>query len=256
MLTYKLASTVLIFLAGLAGGLFAIRLERLPGRELATRLANTFAGGVFLGAGLLHLLADAMEQFRIVTPNAGFPIVALLVGLGFLALLLLDKVFFVHDHHAAETFSASGSIYPYVLMIALSLHSIITGTAFGLEDNPVIATAILIAVLAHKSTAAMAMTVSFGRANLPSARRRSLLLLFYCMTPMGVLLGTAVGSALEGPDEALAESIFDGLAAGTFLYVAVVNILTEEFAAPNKRATLFASTAIGFTSMALLAIWN
>lgn len=256
LLAYKLASILLIFAAGVFGSWFAARLERLPGSRLATRVANAFAGGVFLGAGLLHLMADSQDAFREALPHIDFPVVMLLAGLGFLGVLLLDKVCFGQDHHDADAFAADNAVYPIVLMVALSLHSVITGIAFGLEDHVVVAAAILLAVLAHKSTAAMAMAVSFRRANFADTRRRILLFVFCCMTPLGVVIGTTIGSALDGPDEVFIEAIFDGLAAGTFLYVAIVNILSEEFAAPERRATLFAATIMGFAAMAILAIWS
>ncbi|MEK9661902.1 MAG: ZIP family metal transporter, partial [Alphaproteobacteria bacterium] len=247
---------VAIFAAGVIGGWAAGRIEKHSADSTAVHIANAFAGGVFLGAGLLHLMADSEAAFRAAMPHVDFPVVTLLAGLEFLGILLLDKVCFGKNHHDADAFSGHGSVYPFVLMVALSLHSVITGIAFGLEDHAIVATAILIAVLAHKSTAAMAIAVSFGRANLTSARRQALLFVFYWTTPLGVVIGTTIGGAQEGPDEVLTEAVFDGLAGGTFLYVAIINILSEEFSAASRRANLFSSTVVGFLMMAALAIWS
>jgi zinc transporter 1/2/3 len=255
MLTFKLIAAGLIFCAGLAGGVLAARFEASVHRDTITRLANSFAGGVFLGAGLLHMITDAREKFGQALPEVEFPLVALLAGVGFLIILLIDKVVIRFGHHASENFER-GSVYPYVLMLALSVHSVIAGIALGLEDETVLATTILIAVLAHKATAAMALAISFTRGQLEAARQRKLLLLFFTMTPVGVLIGTTGAHFLEGADEALLEGIFDAIAAGTFLYISVVNILSEEFQTEANRIPLYAMTLLGFSCMALLAVWT
>ena len=254
MLVLKLVAAVLIFCAGLAGGLLAIRLGKTSYRETATHLANAFAGGVFLGAGLLHMLTDARAKFDEFWPSLDFPLVALIAGFGFLIMLLLDKVLLRFGHHASENFE-SGRIYPYVLMLALSVHSVIAGVALGLEDEYIVAATIFIAILAHKATASMALAISFVRGKLTAPRRTRLLLLFYLMTPLGLLIGSTGAHFLEGNDEAMIEGIFDATAAGTFLYIAVFNILTEEFQVAGNRFVLFAMTFIGFAFMALLAVW-
>jgi zinc transporter 1/2/3 len=255
MLAFKLVAAGLIFCAGMAGGLLAARMESSAYRESATRLANAFAGGVFLGAGLLHMLTDAGVKFHEFLPDVDFPVVALVAGLGFLLMLLLDKVLLKFGHHASENFE-SGRVYPYVLMLALSVHSVIAGIALGLEDGLIMAITILIAVLAHKATAAMALAISFMRGNLTRSRRNRLLFMFYAMTPIGLLLGTTGAHFLDGTDESMVEGVFDALAAGTFLYIAIVNILSEEFDSGTVRMPLFVMTFLGFACMALLAVWS
>ena len=64
MIEIKLGAAVAVFLAGLVGGLFATRLTQSKSQEALTGLANTFAGGVFLGAALMHMLPDAREKFE------------------------------------------------------------------------------------------------------------------------------------------------------------------------------------------------
>lgn len=251
ILKFGIAGTIL--LAGLLGVLFAAKLEKMKRRETVIRLANTFAGGVFLGAGLLHMFGDAQVKFAQAMPGMEYPVVPLLVGIGFLTILLIDKVLLTVGDEADIP---GGGIYPYVLMLALSVHSIITGVALGLESQMVTMLAILIAVLAHKTTAAMALSLSFGRGDVAAPRRRKLTAIFLMTTPLGVALGTTGGHYLTGTDEALAEGLFDALAAGTFIYVAVVDILMEEINSTPVRLPLFVMTTLGFGLMVLLAVWT
>jgi zinc transporter 1/2/3 len=156
--------------------------------------------------------------------------------------------------NVASGMKSRGSIFPYLLMLTLSVHSIITGIALGLEDHLMSAVAIFLAVMAHKFTAAMALAISFSREAIELKRSRALLGVFYVMTPIGIILGTWWSSLLSGQGEAMIEGIFDALAAGTFIYISVVDILSEEFSANEARWGLFLMTVLGFAVMALVAI--
>jgi solute carrier family 39 (zinc transporter), member 1/2/3 len=248
---FKLIAAFLVLLAGFAGGGFANRFLKGKSSHNSTALANTFAGGVFLGAALLHMLPDAIGNFNIYFEEFNYPLFALATSFGFLVVLLLDKVI----GPALERDKNENAIYPYILMATLSVHSIITGMALGLEDQLISAGAILFAILAHKSTAAIALSVSFTREDVPARRSRNLQRMFYTTTPIGILLGTWWSVSIEGPGEAKFEGIFDALAAGTFLYIAVMDILSEEFAGSTRRLPRYAMTLIGFTIMAIVAIW-
>jgi zinc transporter 1/2/3 len=243
----KCVAAVLVFLAGVAGGAFARQLGKSESGKWAARLANAFAGGVFLGAALMHMLPDARNNLESVFPDMEYPYYTLVAAVGFLLVLLLDK-------GVTLPRSNSGSVYPYLLALVLSVHSVITGIALGLESSLIGATAILIAVLAHKSTAAMALGISFNRERIDTQLSRNLLWMFYTTTPIGILLGTWWSVFLEGRTAILTEALFDALAAGTFLYIAVVDILVEELKGSHLRR-LFLPTLLGFTVMAVIAVW-
>jgi len=249
---FKLVAAVLVLLAGIAGGMFASRLSHWRGSALLASLANTFAGGVFLGAAFLHMLPDSIENFSAFVSEDGYPIFALVGSLGFLAVLLVDKVVMPSG---GQGLTRKGSIYPYILMATLSVHSIITGLALGLEQARAGIIAILIAVLAHKSTAAMALAISFDHEHVDKSRMRRLLAVFYTMTPIGILAGTWFATLLTGEVLVRFEAVFDALAAGTFFYIAVMDILSEEFQDSSGRWPRFAMAIAGFAVMALLAVW-
>ena len=72
--------------------------------------------------------------------------------------------------------------------------------------------------------------------------------------PAGVLLGGVMGDFLG--DDSPAEAWFKAIAAGTFLYIATLDIVREEFFPGGSRRVirLVAATA-GAGIMALVAIW-
>lgn len=153
---------------------------------------------------------------------------------------------------------ASGGklLYPYVLLLVLSVHSVITGIALGTETRIVQASVILIAVLAHKGTAAFALGVSMLRTGMERRRFTRMIFLFSSTTPLGIILGIGVISLVTGRAAQGFEALFDALAAGTFLYVAVVDIIEEEFSKSHNQWIKFGLVAAGLGMMALVAIWT
>ncbi len=92
MTEFKLVAALVVLFAGVGGGVFARRLLGGKARHDVAALADTFAGGVFLGAAFLHLLPDAIGNFNIWFKDFDYPLFALAASGGFLTVLLLDKV--------------------------------------------------------------------------------------------------------------------------------------------------------------------
>src|SRR5262249_12620383 len=131
-------------------------------------------------------------------------------------------------HRAGESASAA-----YAILTALSIHSLLEGLALGAQRELGSALVIFAAILAHKSMEGFALGVSLARsAAVP--RAGALLALFAVATPVGIVAGATVG-ALQGPVSLACEATFLSLAAGTFAYVATLDILREEFHEPGGR---------------------
>lgn len=256
---FKIVALIAIFVTGVLGGLLARVMSAGKNSELVFALGNAFAGGVFLGAGIIHMLPDAREGFAALMGNVDYPWFAVTCALGFLFILFLEKVCFPHDHDEGPVSVAAGPkklLYPYVLLLILSIHSIITGVALGTESRIIQAVVIMIAVLAHKGTAAFALGVSMLRTGIERGRFTRTIILFSTTTPLGIILGLAVMSLVTGRAAQAFEALFDALAAGTFLYVAVVDIIGEEFAGHHNQWLKFALVALGLGLMAVVAIWT
>jgi zinc transporter 1/2/3 len=258
ILLFKALAFVFIFLVGIAGGLCSRWLSGAKHSELLFSLGNAFAGGVFLGAGLLHMLPDAQEGFKNLIPESDYPWFALVCCGGFL--LFLEKVLMHHEHsqqvEPTPKETATLSPYPYVLLVVLSVHSIITGIALGTEGRISQASVILLAVLAHKGTASFSLGISLFRANVPCGRIYRMIALFALMTPLGILLGVGCMHLMDGWMERAFEAGFDALAAGTFLYVALLDIVDDEFSRRHHLALKFGLVILGLAVMAVVAIWT
>ena len=100
-----------------------------------------------------------------------------------------------------------------------------------------------------------ALGVSLARSPIAQTLRFGLLAVFAGATPLGILLGTALGQNLEGDLRLGFEAAFLSLAAGTFVYVALLDILRDELLEPGNRRSLFGLVILGAGLMGLLAIW-
>lgn len=244
LLTIKLLAVVLIFCVGIFGGMLARRLAHAPQADLWLARGNCFAGGVFLGAGLIHLLPDSAADFSAALPKIDYPLASLCAALAVAGMLMLDEVSAHGGASAAHEHAADGSPGNkqqggWVLFLMLSVHSIITGVSLGLEPDGLAAATLLVAILAHKGTAAFALSVQLIAGGVSRLLRP--LILFSLMTPAGILLGSLLNQWLSGSAGVLFEAVFDALAAGTFLFVAVFEILSQAF----QRDTVCDAQAIG-----------
>lgn len=249
----KLFSAFLIIAATLLGTVLANRSAAHGQRGNLFALGNTFAAGVFLGAALIHMLPDASDEFAAAV-HTEFPLAGFFASVGFLLILGIEKGVL----KGTEAFAADETdrnLYPYILVIVLSIHAFIAGVALGTESRLGQILIILVAVLAHKSSAAFALTVSMITAQIDPNRRRRLIWLFTFMTPAGIAAGIVIALPFDSTSSRLLIALFDALVAGTFLYIAIMEIMNRSFSDHCSTGLKLLSALCGVLLMALLAVW-
>jgi zinc transporter 1/2/3 len=271
MVELKVILSVAVFITGIFGVLspWALRSGRAGDRFMIW--GDTFAGGVLGGAGLVHLLSSGADGFRTLAPGLVYPLAFVLAGAGFMLILLIEAVIAADpdpgnsplhcgsrgaSHEIGpEIHSAGWRPESFILLLVLSVHSIILGLALGAQKSMTGAVAIFIAIIAHKAMAGFALGVSYRRAGtslkgtLPGAA------FFSSMTPLGILTGTGIYALISPGGRELFEAIFNSLGAGTFLYIATLDIIRTEFELPGDNWQKWLLAAGGFGIMAALAIW-
>lgn len=252
VLLFKLTATTVIFATGLLFGQLPMRFD-MSRRGLQSMIyADAFSAGIFFGAALLHMLPDAHDNFTALGRLPDFPFAALGCGLGFVLLMAIEKGF-ASRHVLAH---GNRNITPMLLVVILSIHSIIAGASFGLETTLMASLAIFIAIIAHKGAAAFALGSSLRDGGITGRAHLRLIILFAIMTPLGIGMGSLFGRLLSGADARTFEALFDALAAGTFLYVGIMDILAGLFHKPGSAWQKVALVLSGFMLMALVAIWT
>lgn len=250
---FKLLAAVLIFVAALMGAILAKRWSRQDEAGPSLSVANCFAGGVFLAAGLIHVLPDAQGQLASVFPAMDYPLFGLLATASVALMVMIDQ--WGHSRVSHDPAHRTG-ISAAVLFLVLSIHSVITGFALGIEGQGVAAMALLIAVLAHKGTATFALALKVAPVSENDRRFYQRMIGFALTTPVGVLMGFLALKHLSGQSGALMEGVFDALAAGTFVYVALFEILPNEFKKGGAVMAKSFAVVAGAGLMALVAIWT
>jgi zinc transporter 1/2/3 len=286
--SFKCISAIIIWLLALFGGLFPI--FAMKPHSLLNSCLNMCAGGVFLAGSFVHLLPDAMHNAPLAELHASFPWPAFFYGLGFLAMLILEV--FVHSikdtlHHSnlspeddqspltmlnnkkmrydecnelqavhsqihnISDLSNDNPYLPFVVFIALSFHSLMEGIGIGAASSQ--PWSIVIAVLAHKSLAGMALSMELLQHKVRLAKLVLCLVIFASMTPIGIIFGWLFAGS--DPAESMASGICTALAGGTFLYVGAMEIVPQEF---QKRTHLGLKSAVlvaSFFAFSSLSIW-
>jgi len=263
----KLGMAVAIALVAWLGGALPVWAGRNAGESPLLSWGNALAAGILLGIGLIHMLAESATAFN--EQGFHYPIAYLLAAAAFLALLLLEHVVLpdsahqaVHArsgeaHHAlgaAEDGGHAHEFAPYALIGALSVHSVFAGVTLGAQDEFGRGLALFAGLIAHKAVEGLALGVSLAGSGMPSSRGFSILGLFALLTPIGIALGAALAGILDAPGSRVFEAASLALAGGTFLYIASLDLMRDEYLKPGSAWQRWACTALGVTLTALLVL--
>ena len=245
----KLFLTLFVMVVSLMGGYLALRSTRATGRQFALGVGEAFASGVFLGAGLIHMLGDADATFH--DEGVDFPYAPLLCGVVLLALLWAEHL----GDSLAKRSGASSEVLPLTAVAMLSVHSVLMGAAFGITSSFSIAMAVFVAVLAHKGAASFALGLELVRSSVAKPKQWQLFLFFVAMFPIGVALGQAVSHMTDA--HPLVEAVFSAIAAGTFLFFGTLHgLASSPMIARCCNLREFSGAVAGFALMAVVAIWT
>ena len=163
-----------------------------------------------------------------------------LLGVFFVEALAFPGGAHGHGHDDSQRHAAVG----WAALVGLSVHALTAGVALaavqGQED---LAGVMLLAILAHKGFESFSLASVFSMTEIGRGRLIALLVLFSLVTPVGLL---AAGSIAEGIGAGV--PVLTSLAAGTFLYVCLCELLPEVFHrrqdAPLKIALLLGGVGL------------
>ena len=137
------------------------------------------------------------------------------------------------------------------LGLALSLHSVLEGLALGAQQTIDASKDVLIAIAAHKGLAAYALGASLVDSQASASRFWKVIGIFSVASPIGILVGFGLSEVSKG----IGAASLSSLASGTFLYVAMMEIIPGELSNPEHIASKMAVLFLGFGAMSTLAIW-
>lgn len=125
-------------------------------------------------------------------------------------------------------------------MIALSMHSLFEGIAFGLMPDFGSALNLMLSILIHKFAEAMSISIALQKSFSDFKQLLKFIILFAFATPVGTAIGLLLNEAPE-----IVNIVFTSLAGGTFIYVSCSELTVEEFSLPGNRWLKLLSFIIG-----------
>lgn len=248
LLQIKLISCLLVLIVTFIGGIYPFTKSIHGYRRYSFPIGEPLTAGIFLGAGLLHMLNDATGSF-IAEGYRHYPFSFLLAGIAFLVLLLLEHI----GREVYESSSDDSSVFAILAMVLLSIHSFLAGAALGLSHTFSMVIIILFAIVAHKWAASFALAIQLNKSHLRTSTNVLLFSIFAITTPLGILLGNTVLKHFN--HYPLAAPVFTALSAGTFLYLGTLHGLKQSVLI-QKCCDLkhFSFVILGFVIMAFAAI--
>jgi len=252
LIDYKIIAALVIFAISMAIALYPLLKERTPKHTESLELGEALASGIFLGAAFFHMLPDAIKLFgQLYGPHA-YPISELICVLGFLVLLLLERLSLVN------TGISSKQSIPYILSFILIIHAVTEGAALGIDSTLSETLMLFIAIIGHKGSESFALCIMLLKHQLPFRRVLLIVTFFSLMTPLGISLGTAINqfSMTESNSNILIAAIFNAFAAGTFLYISTLHhVHFHQHGRDTQGLLEFASLVAGAAAMAVIALW-
>ena len=146
-------------------------------------------------------------------------------------------------------------IRSFILLAALSLHSVFEGLAVGLQPNTHQVLQIFIALVLHKCILAFSLGLNLVQSKLSISAIIKSNLTFCVMSPLGIGIGIAITDFTDSLASSLVSGILQGLASGTFLYIVFLEILPYELSAkrryPNRMLKVLL-LLLGYSAVALI----
>ncbi|MBL6756037.1 MAG: ZIP family metal transporter [Planctomycetes bacterium] len=150
------------------------------------------------------------------------------VLVGVLGVFLVEALMIpgtTHGHGHGPNDTQRHAAVGWAALVGLSVHSLTAGVALAaVQGEAQLAGVMLLAILAHKGFESFSLASVFSMTDIGRGRLITLLVAFSLITPLGLLMGGALTGVLGG-----GISILTALAAGTFLYVCLCELLPEVF---------------------------
>jgi zinc transporter 1/2/3 len=220
--------SLIIILAGtFAGGFMPLFYPERARQVNGFPMGQAFSAGVFLALSLTMMLPSAFHLFSHAFPRLDFPVASVITITAFLFLLFLEHaVDRLRQIEERKTEESNSPIIPVIMTFMIAVPSFFLGAALGVSKTEA-AVFILIAILAHKSSAGFALALKMVRSTLSRTRVFGLFLMFACATPAGIIVGQHIHNMLGTHAMAVVKAFVMAVAAGVFLYMSTLHELKE-----------------------------
>jgi len=248
-------SLFIILACTFAGGYMPLfhpeRARRLHGFPMG----QAFSAGVFLALSLTMMMPSASHLFSHAFSKLDFPLASVIAISAFLFLLLIEHgVEQLRHSKKMEIGGLNSPIIPVIMTCMIAVPSFFLGTALGISNTEA-AVFILIAILAHKSSAGFALALKMVRSTLSRSKVIWLFIIFACSTPTGIIVGQHLHAMLGINAMLVVKAFVLSIASGVFLYMSTLHELKDTPLIVDCGSRKgFAVAVLGFALTALVRL--
>ncbi|KAJ9583035.1 hypothetical protein L9F63_022614 [Diploptera punctata] len=225
-------------------------------------LMSCFAAGVFMGTGLLDLFPEVNELLSKAViykyTKSSFPVSEFTVSFGFFLVLILEQIVkeFRHRPLDLELGGSNNELdeskpHPtfrsFMLLLALSVHSVFEGLAISLQANLNDIIQIFLAVIIHKVVIAFSLGLNLIQTDISLTSVIKSNILFCLTSPVGIAIGIFLEEFGQVVSSSILNGVLQGLACGTFVYVTFFEVLPHELSDNSNRMFKLISVILGFS---------
>lgn len=178
-------------------------------KQKAVRLLLAFSGAYLLAVTILHLLPEVYENTS--AKNQSINLVGLFVLGGILIQSILES-FSKGAEHGHIHLHSDATVFPWMLLISLSIHAFSEGIPVGYADN----SELLWAIVVHKIPISIVLATFLLQSKLPKTQGYLFIVFFAMMSPLGALLAKEIPLLLSYHTQITALTI------GIFLHISTV----------------------------------
>jgi len=158
-----------------------------------------------------------------------------------------------HSHLGPDDLASFRS---FVLLLAISIHTVFEGLAIGLQDAATGVWTLFTAIIVHKTIIAFSLGLQFAESLKKKSKAILFMSIFSVLSPIGIAIGTAVSSG--GAGDSLAADVVEGvlqcIATGTLLYVSFFEVLMGEIGNDHSLLKILL-IILGYAVMTLLMLF-
>lgn len=152
-------------------------------------------------------------------------------------------------HSHTQNVSSQNLGRSFILLLALSVHSVFEGMALGVQENQKNTLYLLAAILIHETLAGFALGSNMVRNGTSACLLCFYSSVFSVMIPIGIVIGLAINGNKSFPAE-VASATTQALAAGVFIFITFFEIFGHEFDKQQDWLLKVIASLIGFLLLA------
>ena len=252
----------------------------LMGRVTHSRLQKylSVSAGFMLGAAFFHVMPDAFKMCG----DEGEKLFGWSITLGVVGLFCIERFVAPHSHESSSKLQeehehepgcehdhahhAAPSVAGWTAVLGLTVHTFMNGVALGAAVNlvgptpalwPLPGLAIFLAIVLHKPADALAISTVLTRKGVSRFTLSLVQFAFASTIPIGAAAFLMASDSLKnGELQKQATGAALAFSAGTFLFIALSDLLPEVQFHSHDRAPLFACLVFGVVFMAIIAYFE